>query len=552
MKHYSFIIKTITVSALVVILANCSTTKYDTTTTEQQAREIITVSGSRLKRVVIEELSQIADEISNDQLYRIINPQSSRQIFKRYRVNPTIQTKHNPVSTFAMDADNGSFKLAASMLNNHQLPNPEGIRIEEFINAMDYRYSQNGEVFSISAEAMPSPFRKGYHILHIGLQTKTLKDAERNPTNLVMVADISGSMASDNKLELLKNAMITLVSQLNSDDRIALVVYNDDAKIVIHPTKASHKRKIYKAINQLNSGGSTNAEKGLLKGYQLAEKMFQPGFNNRVILTSDGMANVGSTSPEAILSKISKSKEQGIFLTTLGVGRGMYNDHLLEQLANQGNGNYLYIANKEDIQQAFIDELTSQLQTVAKDAKIQIEFNPELVTNYRLLGYENRYLNNQDFTDANKDGGEIGAGHKVTALYEIKIKNPHNNENNNLANLSIAYKKPLGNKVQYLTKEIPFSIVTTSVTDASADSRLAFAVAAFAEKLRQSYWARVYTYNDIEKLLLTLPYSYQKQAQVDNLKKLIIKAQTLDSRVDLYQQNNPIHSMNFDRVPLLD
>ncbi len=504
-------------------------------------------------------LTSKLSEKDKERLFNVIanSPEASGQIFKRYRVNPTIQTKHNPVSTFSMDVDNGSYKLASAMLRQNKLPNPDGIRIEEFVNSMQYQYNHNDQLFSISAEAMPSPFRQGYHILHLGLQTKILTDSERNPSNLVLVADVSGSMGSDNKLELLKNAMTTLVSQLNKDDHIAIVAYNDRASVILNPTKVSHKRKIFNKINKLRSGGSTNAEQGLIKGYQLAEKMFQPGFNNRIILTSDGMANVGATSPEVILARIAESKEKGIFLTTLGVGRSMFNDHLMEQLADQGNGNYLYIADQKDIQAAFVDELNSQLQTVAKDAKIQLKFNPDAVSNYRLLGYENRHLNQQDFTDAKKDGGEIGAGHKVTALYEIKIKPPSSIERSNstingLANIAVAYKKPQGNRVHLIDKTIPLHIVKSTVELATPDSRLSYAVAAFAEKLRQSYWARTYSYHQIERLLSGLPVTYQNQTQVKTLMELISTARRLDTRTDLFEPDYPLSQMNFDRVPLLD
>ncbi|WP_444997354.1 YfbK domain-containing protein [Aliikangiella sp. IMCC44359] len=487
-----------------------------------------------------------------EQLYHLIatSSEASHQIFKRYGVNPTIQTEHNPISTFSMDVDNGSYKLATAMLEQNRLPNPDGIRIEEFVNSINYQYNQNDALFSISAEAMPSPFRPGYHILHVGIQAKTINDKERNPSNLVLVADVSGSMASDNKLQLLKDAMKTLVSQLNTNDRIALVVYNENALVKLESTSASKKLKIFNAIDQLIAGGSTNAEKGLQKGYELAENMYQPGFNNRVILTSDGMANIGSTSPESILTKVLESKEKGIFLTTLGVGIGMFNDHLLEQLANQGNGNYLYIANARDIQEVFVDQLNSQLQTVAKDAKIQIKFNPKQISNYRLLGYENRHLNQQDFTDPNKDGGEVGAGHTVTALYEIKINQAVNSKK--LADLSIAYKKPQGHKVHTINKILPVSLVRTSSETTSPDSRLSFSIAAFAEKLRQSYWARLYSYNDIQHQLNLLPVAYQKQEQVIKLKKLIATAKNLDARTDNFEPNSPIVNINFDRVPLLD
>jgi len=573
MKVYFTILKISCSAIFVLILANCAGSVNDGGFSESEESTII-ITGSRIKRTEVKTKKKIrvarrqlmglmpsltTEEriisiVEREEFYKIIanSPEASNQIFKRYKVNPTIQTKHNPTSTFSMDVDNGSYKLAANMLRKNQLPNPDGIRIEEFVNSMDYQYSQGEGLFSISAEAMPSPFRKGYHILHIGLQTKELADHERNPSNIVFVADISGSMASDNKINLLKDAMTTLISQLNSDDHIAIVVYNDNASIVLEPTPVSNKRKIYKTINSLKTGGSTNAEQGIIKGYELAEKMYQPGFNNRVILTSDGMANVGSRSPEQILNKILESKDKGIFLTTLGVGVGMYNDHLLEQLANKGNGNYLYIANQKDIQTSFVDELNSQLQTVAKDAKIQVSFDPNVVSNYRLLGYENRKLNKEDFTDATKDGGEIGAGHTVTALYEIKLVGDKVNDSKNIAKLSIAYKKPQGRKVHVLNKNIPLSVVRNKHTSVSPDSRLSFAVAAFAEKLRQSYWAKFYHYQDIADLLNNLPRNYKRQPHVQELLELVIKAKDLDSRQDIYYQEPTHEPVNFDRVPLLD
>ncbi|WP_158969483.1 YfbK domain-containing protein [Paraglaciecola sp. L3A3] len=351
-------------------------------------------------------------------------------------------------------------------------------------------------------------------------------------------------------LALLKKAFTTLVSQLDEQDSIALITYSDSATIALPATKISDKGKIFQVINSLSTEGGTNAAAGIKLAYQQAEKMYMPGFNNRVILTSDGMANVGDTSPEMILNKITESKNKGIFLTTVGVGKGNYNDHLLEQLANQGNGNYLYMGNEKDIQENFVDGLTKELQTVAKDAKVQVKFNPTTVHNYRLLGYENRALKTEDFTDPNKDGGEIGAGHSVTVIYEVKLKQL--SHTSNLAEVAVAYKKPMGNKVQYIKKNIPSKVVTDTMNQASPDSQLASAVSAFAEKLRQTYWSRNYQYHDISTMLNALPIQYRQQTQVHNLLELISQAQRLDNRVDIYEANYPIAGMNFDRVPLLD
>lgn len=477
------------------------------------------------------------------------NLRSTYQIFKKYGVNPTLETANQPISTFSMDVDSGSYKLAADMLKRNNLPRIEGIRIEEFINAFDYNYNESKDVFGVSAQVFPSPYRQGYHILHVGVQTKKLTDSERNPSNLVLVADISGSM-SGNNLAMLKQAFSTLVSQLNEQDSVSIVTYNNLANVALPATKVMNKSEIFTAINNLSSSGGTNAEQGIILAYQQAEKMYLPGFNNRVILTSDGMANVGSTSPEGILQKITDSKNKGIFLTTVGVGTGNYNDHLLEQLANKGNGNYLYIGDYKDIQENFVDGLTSELQTVAKDAKVQVTFNKKSVNSYRLLGYENRALKTEDFTDPNKDGGEIGAGHSVTVIYEVKLN--QNTKDGQLAEVAVSYKKPMGNKVHYLKKSIPAKVITKTLSQASPDSKLSLAASAFAEKLRHTFWSRNYHYEDIKVLINSLPLQYRQQAQVQDLQKLVNKAQQLDNRADLYETEFPLADISFDRVPLLD
>ncbi|MGJ8694136.1 MAG: YfbK domain-containing protein [Thalassotalea sp.] len=506
-------------------------------------------AGTSLNDVTLSELQMT--ELKT--ILHQTRPDYANQIFKKYGVNPTIETKNKATSTFSMDVDTASYKLASDMLNRNRLPNTDGIRIEEFINAMTYQYAQSNETFGISAQILPSPYRKGYHVLHLGLQTKQITENERKPSNLVLVADVSGSMQGNN-LAMLKNAFTTLVSQLNSDDTVSIVTYSDNATVLLPATRVNNKRKIVDAINSLYTQGSTNAAAGIKLAYQQAEQMFVPGFNNRVILTSDGMANIGSTSPEAILNTISKSKDKGVFLTTVGVGTGNYNDHLLEQLANQGNGNYLYIGDHNDIQENFVDGLSKSLQTVAKDAKVQIKFNPQAITEYRLLGYENRHLAKDDFTNPDKDGGEIGAGHSVTVLYEVKLNNTEleNLTQNNLATVAIAYKKADGIKQHYLEKHIPAKIIADTISQASPDSKLSIAAAAFAEKLRQTYWARAYQYQDIINLINQLPLQYKQQTQVKELLNNIQRAQQLDNRGDNFEATTPLLGMNFSRVPLLD
>ncbi len=286
-----------------------------------------------------------------------------------------------------------------------------------------------------------------------------------------------------------------------------------------------------------------------MRGYKVAAKMAYPGHVNRVVLTSDGLANIGNVDPSAILKQVEDYKRRNIFLTTVGVGQSMYNDYLLEQLANKGNGNYLYLANQSDIERVFVDGLTSQLQAVAKDAKIQLHFNPKRVSLFRQIGYENRSLQTEDFLDANKDGGEVGANQQVTVLYEIKLTGQPTDAE--LANVALSYKKPQGSKVFSFSKSIPSSVLRTTTDHASPDTLLSMSVAAFAEKLRQSYWSRSYDYLHIQSQLSRLPSQLRDSLQLKELQDLVSQASIIDSRRDPYNKELPISRIDYDRVPLL-
>jgi Ca-activated chloride channel homolog len=449
-----------------------------------------------------------------------------------------------------MDIDNASYRLAKTMLERGQLPDPAGIRTEEFVNGLDYQYLPSKDLIGLSAEVVPSPFRPGYHVLHLGVQIKQITDSERLPSNLVLVVDISGSMKSDNKIDTLKSAMRSLVAQLGAQDTVGIVAYNNSASTVLYPTSAKNKAMIYKQIDSLATGGGTNAAQGIIKGYQLADKIFKRGYNNRVILTSDGMANVGDVKPEEILNKVNQYKKKGVFLTTVGVGAGMYNDHLLEQLANKGNGNYVYLSDKEDIEDTFVDGINSQLQTMVKDAKIQLKFNPDVVSRFRQIGYENRSLNHQDFTDGSKDGGELGAGHRVTALYEIKL-NP-SNTTDPIGDFAVSYKKPMGNKVFLLEKKLPAGIVRPTIERAASDTKLSIVAAGLAEKLRQTYWSSFYQYSVMMNLMQQLPPNYSNTRMVTGLRQMVINAMRLDNRVNPYSNDAQPVTLSFDHVPLIE
>jgi len=293
-------------------------------------------------------ISEGTYQSSEDSTLPILRQNKAQQIFKDYGVNPTISTSNEQYSTFAMDVDTVSYQIAKAKLESNHLPNKASIRVEEFINNFEYNYGSSNDTFSFSAEVVPSPYRPGFHLLHVGVKAKHIPDEQRLPANLVLIADVSGSMHGDDKMALQKQALTTLVSQLSAQDSVAIVAYNDKARVLLKPTKANNKTKIYKAIQKMKAKNGTNVELGLKQGYALAESMAYPGHVNRVVLASDGLANIGNINPKEIVEKVNSYRQRNIFLTTVGVGKSMYNDYLLEQLANNGNGNYLYLANQGD------------------------------------------------------------------------------------------------------------------------------------------------------------------------------------------------------------
>jgi Ca-activated chloride channel homolog len=334
-----------------------------------------------------------------------------------------VRTSDDRLSTFALDVDTGSYTAARSYLAAGQLPPPEMVRLEEFVNYFHYDYPQPQQgAFGISVDSAPAPFgQPGTQLVRVGIQGQRIDSRQRSDAVLTFVIDISGSMAEPNRLPLVKQSLRLLVDELGERDQIALVVYGSEARVVLDHTSAAQREKILAAIDSLENDGSTNAEAGLRLGYQLAAQNFKPGAINRVILCSDGVANVGATGPDAIRESIRDYTAQGVYLTTVGFGMGDYNDHLMEQLADDGNGNYAYVDTLGQARRIFVENLTGTLQVIAKDAKVQVDFNPAVVSSYRLLGYENRALADADFRNDQADAGEIGSGHSVTALYAINL-----------------------------------------------------------------------------------------------------------------------------------
>ena len=410
--------------------------------------------------------------------------------FKNYGTNPFIDTEDDHFSTFGMDVDTASYAITRRYLGDGHLPPPEAVRVEEFVNAFDYNYlPPSKEAFAVHIEGAPSRFGDGkrLQLLSIGIQGRIIPDENRKDAMLTFVIDVSGSMDMENRLELVKRTLTLLVEQLRPGDEVAIVVYGSRARTVLPHTGIEGRAEILAAIHSLVPEGVTNAEAGLRLGYALASRNAKVGGINRVILCSDGVANVGETGADGILREIRAHVEEGITLTTIGFGMGNFNDVLMEQLANNGDGSYAYVDTLDEAKRVFVENLTGTLQLIAKDAKIQVDFNPQVVSRFRLLGYENRRLDHEDFRDDKADGGEIGSGHSVTALYEIKL---HEGATGQLATVFIRHKDPDTRRPSEINEEIFTTQVKRNFEEASPEFQLAATVAEFAEILRESFWAQ--------------------------------------------------------------
>jgi len=416
--------------------------------------------------------------------------------FKAYGVNPFIDTDDDHLSTFAIDCDNASYTMARAYLNDGNLPPEEAIRVEEFVNNFKYDYRfPHDRAFDVAMEAAPSRFGKNYQLLKVGIVGKKIDPAHRLDANLVFVVDVSGSMDRENRLGLVRRSLRMLVDQLTPRDRVGIVVYGSNAWVELEPTSIKNSEAIINAIERLYPSGSTFAEAGIKLGYQMADRMFERGKINRIILCSDGVANVGQTGAEEILKSIKQYADKGITLSSIGFGMGNYNDVLLEKLGDKGNGHYAYVDTWEDARRVFLENLTGTLQVIARDVKIQVDFNPQVVERYRLLGYENRDVADEKFRDDKEDGGEIGSGHTVTALYEIKLKEAA--PRGEIGTIFVRYKDPENFGVSEIAERIDRGIFQTSFDHASVDFRLAAAAAEFSEIMRGSYWAKGSNLGDV-------------------------------------------------------
>ncbi len=411
--------------------------------------------------------------------------------FKHYGVNPFIDTDDDNLSTFAVDVDTASYSVARAYVNDGYLPDPASVRVEEFVNFFDQGYAPPEEgAFAIRVDAAPSPFGENRQLMRVGLQGKTVSEDERQDATLIFAVDVSGSMDREDRLELAKRSLHMLTEQLRQRDEVSIVTYGDYASMLLEPTNGGEKGAIAAAIDSLRPGGSTYAEAGLSLAYEIAAARVRPDRLTRVILLSDGVANVGDTGPDSILRRVREYVERGVTLTAVGFGMANYNDILMERLANDGDGTYHYVDTPQEARRLFVQNLVGTLQNIAKDAKVQVVFDEETVRSYRLLGYENRDVADEDFRDDSVDAGEIGAGHSVTALYELKMQDDAPADGK-IATVRMRWANPEDGE---MTTEISHAFgmdgMSAEFETASPRFQLAAAVAEYAELLRESYWAR--------------------------------------------------------------
>jgi Ca-activated chloride channel family protein len=460
--------------------------------------------------------------VAAKQAIRISREPVNREKYAHFDDNGIQVVKQTPVSTFSIDVDTGAYSNVRRMISAGTLPPKDVVRAEEMINYFTYddKLQETDVPFSVYSEVGPTPWNADSHLMRVSLKASAMPKSEMKSNNLVFLIDVSGSMQSPDKLGLLKKSLKLLVKQLDKDDSVSIVVYAGASGMVLEPVAANQQLKIEEALDQLQAGGSTNGASGIRLAYQAAQQAFIEGGNNRVILATDGDFNVGTVDHNALLDLIEKQRKHGIFLTTLGFGQGNYNDHLMEQLADHGNGNYAYIDNLMEAKKVLVDEIGSTLETVAKDVKIQVEFNPAVVTEYRLIGYENRQLEREDFNNDKVDAGEIGAGHSVMALYEISLKgektviealrysqdSPYNRIDQQLAgelaHIRLRYKPVNSDKSVLTSFQVKVDSIKKQLSSTSEDYRFASAVAAFSQKLRGGKYLNDYDYQRIEQLAL--------------------------------------------------
>ena len=481
--------------------------------------EMIVVTGSRVSRADTNLAPQkvMMPAPRNPASYSDVN----REQYQEIEASDVHSTLEQPVSTFSVDVDTGSYSNVRRMLNDGYLPPSDAVRLEEFVNYFNYDYPNPDSEempFSVSTEAMKAPWNDSAHLVQIGIKGYEEKPVDLPPSNLVFLVDVSGSMQSDDKLGLVKKALKMLAKGSRAEDKISLVVYAGASGVVLEPTAANNRVKIEQALDSLTAGGSTNGGAGIELAYKMAEQAFIKGGINRVILATDGDFNVGTVSREHLIDMVERKRKTGISFSALGFGTGNYNEHLMEQLADKGNGNYGYIDNLLEAKKLLVDQRAGTLMTIAKDVKIQVEFNPAVVAEYRLLGYQNRMLEREDFNNDKVDAGEIGAGHTVTALYEIVLQDSdgkrmeplrysdnHPQDGKAMAKnleeaamISLRYKLPDQDKSNLYRDYLTAAQVNAA--KGGDNIRFAASVASFAELLRGGKFLNDWSWDDAKRL----------------------------------------------------
>lgn len=452
--------------------------------------------------------------------------------FKAYGVNPVINVSENAFSTFSIDVDTASYTLTRNYIEGGSLPPAEAVRTEEIVNFFDYDYkAPSARTFAVYAEAAPSKFGRGQHLLKIGVKGKRLGREEQRRAVLTFLVDTSGSMETDDRIGLVKKSLKMLVGKLGDEDLVSIVQYDSRARLVLAHTKAASRKEIIAAIDSLQCSGSTNLEQGMNKAYEAAAKGFVSKGENRVLILSDGVANLGDLNAEELLAKVGEYRKQGIYCSVFGVGIGAYDDVMLETLANKGDGTYAYLDSEEEAKRLFVDDMASTLNTIARDVKIQVEFNRNLVKTYRQLGYENRQLTKEQFRDDTVDAGEVGSGQSVTALYEIGLQSAISKQGGNkrlvpepVATVRVRYHRVDNDAVEEIEIPVTFKDFVDDFNKADARFRLAACAAEFAEILRGSPYAQGSDYRDVSKALTPVALELDLDQRVQGFLRMTTSA----------------------------
>ncbi len=514
-KHFLLNITTVLTVAALTACQPASPSYESGMQKNSAAKKDLTLDGAAEKPIPAEAPAAVA--YSPAAVYDVQETAPRVTNTERYQKQPDQPVKavaQEPVSTFSIDVDTGSYANVRRFLNNGRLPPKDAVRIEEIVNYFPYNYPfpTGGYPFAVHTQTVDSPWQPEAKLIKIGIQAQDLAKKELPPANLVFLVDVSGSMDEPDKLPLVKKTLRILTEQLRPQDKVTLITYASGEELVLPPTSGRNKDEILRAINKLQAGGSTAGESALKMAYEQAQKAYVKNGINRILLATDGDFNVGVADTEALKSMVAEKRKSGISLTTLGFGTGNYNEDMMEQIADAGDGNYSYIDNEKEAKKVLQHQLTSTLATVAQDVKIQVEFNPATVKEYRLVGYTNRTLRNEDFNNDKVDAGDIGSGHSVTAIYEIipQGKQGWLNESryqkapaasggkNEYAFVKVRYKLPGQSTSKLIEQAVP--AVSIPLTQADANTRLALAAASYAQALRGGEYNGKLDWDAIEQM----------------------------------------------------